>query len=245
MSDSQDIRPQAAITLVALAEDPKIGLSRAASLGVRGIQISAAQPGTRPRDLGESARRDLLASARRQELVLSGIDAWVVRDDLLDPARVGAALEAINESIALAADLGRIPLSIGLPQAEGAQEVVMAIAAEASRRGVSIVDHAVPIVERDGIFQIGIDPPMWFAAGNDPLDGVREAGGRLGSFRLADLTAEGMRTAVGSSESRLDLQACLLTARVAGFEGLWIVDARKWIDPLAGIHRTLRCIQGT
>jgi len=245
MADSQDTRPRASITLAALGEDPKIGLSRAQSLGIPGIQLSAAQPGTRPRDLGESARRDLMATARRHELVLSGVDAWVRRDDLRDPARMGAALEAILEAIVLASDLGRIPVSLGIPEEDDLSEVIDAIAAEAGRRGVGIVEHSVPITQREAPFAVGIDPPMWITAGLDPLDGVREAGSRLGSFRLADLTTEGMRTAVGSPESGIDLHACLLTARVGGFEGFWIVDARKWHNPLAGIRRTLEVIQGT
>ena len=208
------------------------------------MQLSAGQQGTRPGDLGESGRRDLLAAARRHELEFSGVDAWARPEDLADPARVGAALEAILASISLASDLGRIPVSLRLPAPTDTEEVTTAIERAASKSGVRILDHAVPVVERDVPIGVGIDPPMWLAAGQDPLQGVREAGDRLGSFRIADLTAEGMRDAVGGADSKFDLPACLLTARVVGFQGLWTIDARHWNNPLAGIHRSLQLLSG-
>ena len=38
------------------------------------VQLSAAQAGLRPRELDRSARRDLLATLRRRELAVAGID---------------------------------------------------------------------------------------------------------------------------------------------------------------------------
>lgn len=238
----EDIRPRASLTLAALNEAPNIGLEVAASLGCRGVQISAGQPGTRPQDLGGSARRDLIAAARRHELVLSGVDAWARADDLIDPTRVGAALEAIFSAITLASDLGRLSVSLRIPELPPESEVVAAIAEAAARLGVVVLDHGVPIVKREDGINVGIDPPVWLAAGCDPVDGVREAAERLGSVRVADLTPDGVRDAVGGSESKFDLHEYLITARVVGFDGLWVIDARQFNDVEFGIRRTLRLL---
>lgn len=232
------------MTLAAINPDPKIGLEMAASLGCRGVQISAGQPGTRPEDLGASARRDLLAAARRHELVISGVDAWLRPEDLIDPARVGAAMEAVVAAIRLASDLGRLSVSLRLPEEEAAEEVVDAVAQVAVRLGVILHDHGVPIVQRETGIDVGIDPPVWLAAGLDPLQGVHEAGDRLGAVRLADLAPDGTRTAIGGSDSRFDLHAFLVTSRVVGFDGLWVIDARHWKDLNRGVQQTLSLVKG-
>ncbi|MCH2162304.1 MAG: hypothetical protein MK085_10580, partial [Phycisphaerales bacterium] len=245
MLESDDIRAPASITLAALHEDPRAGLQVARELGCRGIHVSAAAAGTRPGDLDDSARRDLMAAARRHELEIVGIDAWARVEDLLDPSRVDAAIAATMAAINLAADMGRVPVSIRLPESGDpvAEEAVKAIAAAGDRLGVPVLDHSAPIVERPVGMQVGIDPPTWYAAGLDPMDGLSEGSGRLGSIRLADLSPEGMRVPPGGSEGRLDLVAFILTARVMGFEGLALIDARNWAGPradlFAAIQRTL------
>ena len=70
----------------------------------------------------------------------------------------------------------------------------------------------------------------------------REAAARLGSVRVADLTPDGTRDAVGGAESRFDLHEYLITARVVGFDGLWVIDARQFNDVEHGIRRTLQLL---
>ena len=88
MSERDDPRPRAAVTLAPLAPEPRTGLLRASQLGVRAVQLSAGQPGTRPRDLDRSGRRDLLVAARRLELELGGIDAWFSPEALRLPLKI-------------------------------------------------------------------------------------------------------------------------------------------------------------
>ena len=251
MLDSEDIRARASVTLSALDDDPRVGLEIAQELGCRGVHISAAAHGTRPRDLDDSGRRDLLAAARRHELTIEGVDAWVRPEDLLEPTRVDAAIAATVSAIELASDMGRVPVSIRLPEAgqPGADEAVAAIAAAGERLGVPVVDHAAPIFSRPDAITVGIDPPTWYAAGLDPMDGLAAGSGRLGSVRIADLSPEGMRGPPGGLEGRLDLVAYILTSRVMGFDGLAVIDVRNWPgtrpELLAGIRRTLAGLAST
>ena len=83
---------------------------------------------------------------------------------------------------------------------------------------------------------IGIDPPAWLVAGLDVLEG---AAAGVGGVRLADLTADGMRIPAGDPDGRIDPAALLAVARTGGFEGLPVIDARRWNDPLGGIRVTM------
>ncbi|MFM9144330.1 MAG: hypothetical protein ACKORL_02915 [Phycisphaerales bacterium] len=73
---------------VAPLGDPASAFAWLSAAGIRGAQLSATQPGMRPRELGESARRDLRATLVRLELVASGIDAWIPTSHFTDPATV-------------------------------------------------------------------------------------------------------------------------------------------------------------
>ena len=83
---------------------------------------------------------------------------------------------------------------------------------------------------------IGIDPPAWLVAGLDVLEGAASG---IRGLRLADLTADGMRIPAGEPEGRIDPAALLAVARTGGFEGLPVIDARRWNDPLGGIRVTM------
>ena len=208
------------------------------------MQLSAAQPGLRPRELDRSARRDLLASLRRRELAVGGIDAWVPPGHLLDPARVDRAVAALAEAIDLAGDLGRCPLSVALPRTEAEAEegmlapVRQALVARADHRGVPVADHALPLPD-DTALGIGIDPAAWLSRDEDPAGAVAALGERLVSLRLCDLLASGMRGPIGDArEGRLDVTAYRVAAGVAGYTRPVVVDARQWADPIDGVLRS-------
>lgn len=242
MTHLADTRPAASVTLSALGADPRIGLERAAELGVRAVQLSAGQAGTRPRDLGRSARRDLIAASKRLELTLSGVDAWLDPEDLGARAHADRAMQAVNDAVGLAADLGRLPVSLRLPSEEKASEELAAIAAMAAKVGVALADHTVPLgMRREGI-GYGIDPAAWIAAREDLIEGITQADRPLVSVRLADLGRDGMRAPIGGEGSRLDVAGLLLTARAGGYDGPWIIDARQWVDVEGGVRRSLEVI---
>ncbi|MDE0889733.1 MAG: hypothetical protein OSA40_09780 [Phycisphaerales bacterium] len=261
MPDSSDPRPRLGITLAPLASDPRMGLQAIRTLGIPGVQISAGQKGTRPGDLGQSGRRDLLVSARRLELEITGVDAWLDPDCLADSARVDDAVSALLGAIRLAEDLGHVPVSTRFP-GEDDEGVIEAVLSAANRVGVGLVDHGVPPrgmpvralearrvsgliipgetdesvraaeppsgTSIDGL-GIGIDPPAWLVAGLDCLDAV---GKGIAALRLADLSRDGMRVPIGDPDGRLDGEVLLVTARTARFDGIPVIDARRWIDPI-------------
>ena len=269
MHDRSDPRPSVAVTLAPLAAEPREGLEIAARLGVRGVQVSAGQQGTRPRDLDRSGRRDLLVATRRRELEIVGVDAWIRAEDLLDRAAVDVAVDRLLEAVGLAGDLGPVPIATRFPS-EGGEEAVRAVLAAAERVGVQVVDHAVPprgrgvrpestepatsgglivpgsveIVETvepapgesfDGL-GFGIDPPAWLVAGLDLLDA---AGNAVDALRLADLTRDGMRIPPGDADGRIDPASLLAIARTGGFDGVPVIDARRWTRPIEGIRATV------
>jgi hypothetical protein len=83
----------------------------------------------------------------------------------------------------------------------------------------------------DGL-AVGIDPPAWLVAGLDVMDA---AGRGVAAVRLADLTADGMRVPPGDPDGRIDAASLLAVARTGGFEGIPLIDARRWNRPLEGI----------
>jgi sugar phosphate isomerase/epimerase len=236
--------------------DVRAALDRLAGMGFRCVQLSATQPGLRPRELDRSARRDLLATLRRKELTLAGIDLWIPPGHLLEPARVDYALDAVQQAIELAADLERCPVSVNLPRAvESAAQtadekeivksnpsttnspsaVIESIAACADRHGVAIADHAQPLQRFSGI-GAGIDPATWLAAGLDPVKELFKLSDRLISARLCDLLTTGLRGPIGDRRhGRLDALAYRATLDTIGYRRPVVIDARQWSDPWNGI----------
>ncbi len=236
---------QLAFTLAPLVSDStsatiKEALDRSRVSGLRWVQIAATMPGLRPRDLDSSARRDLVASLRRRELNLAGLDAWIPAEHFVDAAKSDRAVASMVEIIAMAGELGRVPVSLIMPKSA---EVVDALVAAAERSGIELADHGVDALSRAagaGV-GIGIDPAACLANGGDPAAAVHAAAGALVSARLVDLMRSGMRGPIGSEhELRLDVQAYKIALSVNAYRRPVVIDARQWIDPLRGIEQTVR-----
>jgi sugar phosphate isomerase/epimerase len=231
-----------AATLESLPGAPRAVYARLHAAGWQGVQISAAAPGFRPRELGTSARRDLLATLRRRELVVSGVDAWIPEAHLRDVAHIDRAVDALRGAVGLAADLGRVPLSVRFPALDdaapdGLAAALSEIEADAGRRGVPLADHALP--PGAGSRGIGIDPAAWLAAGEDPVIAVAQYGERVVSCRLVDLLATGQRGPIGRGpDHRLDVDGYRLALQLSPRAQPVIVDARQWPDPWGGLEAT-------
>jgi sugar phosphate isomerase/epimerase len=222
------------VTLGPLGPVPE-ALERAAQWGLAGVQFDAADPALRPRDLGESARRDLAATLRRRGLVASGIDCFVPVDRFKDPARVDRAVEAVLGCLVLSESLGRVPVCMHLPKT-GAEQVRASLCAEAVRRGVPLADFT----RGSGAAAVGVDPAATIAAGQDPVTEVHQAAGRVAAARVVDLLASGMRGPIGEpSGSRLDALAWRLALEMSGFTGLPVIDVRQWAQVREGVHATM------
>jgi len=246
--------PTAAITLplaptlsplLAASDDPadiRAALARVSSLRFRHLQLSATQAGLRPRDLDRSARRDLLATLRRHELELSGLDCWIPASHFNDPNHQNRAVDAVRAAIELAADLGRVPISVALP-ADIADQPLPTwrsdLAAHAGRFGIAVADHAVPPSARDGgggAAEIGIDPAALLSHSLDPAAMVHQNANRLAAARLSDLDQTGLRCPLGANaDGRLDVLAYRVALTLAEFNRPVILDARQWIDPWKGL----------
>ncbi len=259
-----DTRPNLAATIAPLAAgDEALGVREAlawiSSLGYRGAQLNAADPATRPRDLGPSARRDLAATFARQELRCAGIDLFVPPAHFLDPTHQSRALDAVLAAIGLAADLGRAPVTAPLPDepASGGTDartsgIRQAIAAEAERVGVTVL-LAAPVPPGPGAsspapiappFRAFLDCAAVLAAQGSPEGEIARLGSALGAVRVVDLLRSGLRGPIlEPRESRLDAlavrMACEIAPAARDGRPIAIVDARQWTDPRGGIERSI------
>jgi len=203
----------------------------AASAGYRAIQLDAAMPGMRPRELDRSARRDLAALLRRHELTCSGLDLWIPASHFTSAAHVDRALDACSEALTLSADLasllgtnaGVISMILANPLPE---EIEGAIRAACDRAGARLADHAWPPAPRTpGQIGVGLDPAIVHSEGEDATDAIHQHADVTLSARLSDL-AGGVRTLPGSPEGRLDLLEYAMALSASGYERPVVADLR-------------------
>ncbi len=227
--------PLLAPTLAAFGDKPRAVLDRLSALAFRGVQLSALQPGMRPRELDRSGRRDLLGRLRHLEIAPAGLDLWIPEAHYRDSARIDRVVGAIQAAVELAADLGRVSLSLLLPRRDEAQDpiepVLAAVIEKSLRWGVPLADCEVPPSDRADV-GVGIDPVIWLRSGRDPVDAVAAHAERVQSVRLGDLTASGDRIPVGDvDQGRLDLGAYRRALRMCGYNAPVVVDVGRAGDP--------------
>lgn len=235
------------------ADNPTRGLiDLAAARGFRGVQLSAAAPGVRPRDLDRSGRRDLAAALKRRGLALAGVDLWIPREHLLDAATADRALGAVGEAIDLAAELaglmglsGRtggsvIALSVALP-VELSEAARTELGRRAELTGVALADHTPATVEgAPEPRTVGVDPAAMLALKRDPSAEVSRLGRRLAAARLSDLSDLGMRIAPGERGGRLDLLAYGVALATAGYSTPVPIDLRGVAEQPAALEACVK-----
>ena len=237
------IHPQLPLapTLGPLTEEPRAALEQLADMGFRYVQLSATQRGLRPRELGRSARRDLLVRLRRLQMRISGLDLWIPAEHFLDPAHVDRAVDAVGATLQLASDLERCPVSLELPHPDddaALESVIDAISQQALRVGVHVANHSGPNTALDH-FGIGIDPAAQLSRNEDPAEAVTSSADRLVSARLCDLLTSGMRGPIGEAQgARLDVLSYRVALSVCGYDRPVVVDARQWTQPWPGLAQT-------
>lgn len=266
--DSTIAQSGLSVTVAPFGAEVRRSIELLAPLGFRFMQLSAAQPGIRPRDLDRGARRDLRAFLARRGTSCSGVDLWIPAAHFLDPARADAAVQAVCDSIELAADLATDDraraLSTGLPA--DLPDMRVEIQRRAERCGVTIVDFTIarPPASAAGTdvdegavvggavagascasvvewTRTGIDPAALLAQGRDPIDEVIASTGRIGAARLASPSPTGGRGPVvgGTGGDRFNLTAYRAALTVSGPEAPVTVDARGWTgDLVEGVRAT-------
>ncbi|MEY2716332.1 MAG: hypothetical protein RIT24_2675 [Planctomycetota bacterium] len=242
-----DPRPALAATISPLVSsrtcvDTRAALEWLGAAGYRGVQLSATDPETRPRELSMSARRDLAATMTRLELTCSGIDLFIPPAHFADATHMGRAFEAAEAAIEFAGMLGRVPVTMPLAPKDSC-DFLSAMTAVASRHGVDLL---LPIVEASELEMLSppcaasIDCAAVLAAGGDPSALVFRAQARLGGLRLVDLGRTGLRAPIlEPRESRLDALALRIALDTVVFARSPVVDARQWTDPAQGLGAVL------
>jgi len=208
-----------------IAGDPREALDFVARAGFRYVQLSAAVPAMRPRELDRSARRDLLARLRRIELTPAGLDLWIPEEHLLDAAQMDRAVAAMVDAVELAADLGRIPLSIRLPEKTEPRHVAH-LAQRAETCSVPLAQHgpAFPELPR------GIDPAESILAGLDPaLEAARAP--LLAAARFSDADRVGGAGRVTPGSGKLDILEYQVALLSRGFARPVTLDLRALPQP--------------
>lgn len=247
-----DLGPTLAATLAPLI--PRCGGSvqraaeTAARAGLRAVQLSAAQKDMRPRDLDRRARREVLAMLSRSGLMLAGLDLMIPHKDYLQSATQDRAVGSVLGAIDLAAELGRVPLSLSLPVEKLPQDVTDALLTAADGHGVTLAVHAehdldalekwlathdLPVV------RIGLDPATLLALDHDPAAVAVRFAAKLAVARLDDhattsTASAGGRVPVG--EGDLELLPYRGALAVATKLRSVVVELRDLPDPVAGMR---------
>lgn len=251
---STGLVPQLSIALcgVALPGDLGVRFAWAREIGYPAVQLNAAEPGARPRELGRSARRDIAASARRAEVEISGVDLWIPAEHFVDEARSDRAIGTACEALAFAAEVvplasgGRRPVvSLTLPAGDETNRELVdaaarAIGEHAQRVGAVVADSQWPPDARSvgEPIGVGIDPAAVIAEGvTSAAKAASRMGQRLAGARLTDLSSAGMRVEPGGSRGRLDVMTYLVALATAGYDGSVVVDLRGVADARGAASR--------
>jgi hypothetical protein len=244
--------PPLAATIEPLGADPRESISAAASMGYRAVQLSATQPGMRPRELDAGDRRGLRSALSRIGVACGGVDLWIPPAHFADPAHIDRAMAALDGACGLAADLGRCVVCVCLPIGMPA-ESWQAVAVAADRHGVRIADFTVRLGSEADALEVpqelvgtGVDPAALIAAGTEPALHAAMLGRRVAAARIVDLLSSGMRGPPGEpAGARLDLAALAAALALGGASPPCCADARQWADPRAGLACTLARWTGT
>jgi len=212
-------------------------------LGFQHVQLDATLPGTRPRELSDRARKDLVAMLMRQEVMLAGFDFFIPQRHFHESKHVDRAMAAATSAIALAADCGRVPLSIALPVSKMTDDARKALVDCADGHGVALAIHAE--TDADALAEwrqtndihalgAGLDAAVLLSLGRDVAAAIAEAAPMLHAARLSDLTsadASGQRCAVGEGE--LDVVGTRIALDLATHRaGPVVFDLRNLSHPL-------------
>ncbi len=228
-------------------------LDRLARQGFPAVQLDATLRGIRPRELDRQARRELQAIARRRNLRISGLDLFIPRRHYIEADHMDRAMSATHAAIELAADLGKVPISLSLPTKRLAPELAEAIVEAADGHGVRVAVHDEDQLDALEQWVKAIDQPMLGAAldpaalltrGYDPAEVAGRFGERLAVARLSDVErglsgddleqgarGESVRCRLGRGE--LDLMRWRVMVDLASRRtGPVVLDLRGLTDPM-------------
>jgi len=218
---------------------PREGLKSIASTGeFRFVQLSAALPEMRPRDLDRSARRDLKARLKRMELIPSGFDLWIPPEHFCDPAHCERAVSAVLGALELSAEIGGGPVSTEFPESIDLS-ILQAIRDRADACGVRIADFSGYQVGEesgdDGLMGRGVDPARELSADRNPAETVLQLKG-LVSARFSDADRAGR---VVPGMGRLDISEYQIALTTVRYEPPVVLDLRSLPAPMGAMVQSM------
>lgn len=243
LTHGSDLRLAPAIKPFVTASDGTIrgAIKRVQQGKFEAVQLDATLPGIRPRDLSKRARHDLSSLLRRSDIELAGLDLFLPRKHFIESENVDRATSACLAAITLAADLGRVPVSIGLPLADMTENVTAALAEAADGHGLMLAVHHESNLEALsdwlntidlGVVKAGFDPAALLAKEGDAIAAAQKLGKHIGVARLSDITDGAVRCPVGEGE--LDVLTYRLTLDLATARtGPVVLDLRGIDNPFA------------
>lgn len=213
--------------------EPRAAIEWVAQNGFRCVQLDAAMPGLRPRELDRSARRGVVSLLQRLELSLSGLDLWIPAEHFSRPDTQQRAIDAVESAIALAADCRRagamLTVSVNLP--DPAAPWRAHLAGVASRHGVPLAnfssldtDTADPTA-----IGLGLDPAHVLEQNAELSASIARASQALLAARLSDWNGS-RRVPIG--RGKLDLMAYGASLSAAAFSRPVVLDVRDLQEPL-------------
>lgn len=221
--------------------EPRELIGQVSGWGGRAIVLDATAKGLRPRELDRTARRDLGATLRRNELHFAGIDFFLPPEHLVNAALVDRAMSAITQAMELTAELASLTSGHALVRtclhANSNDEILESLGRASERSGVVLADHRWPPgAGTPAQVGIGIDPALVLAAGSEPGAELLKLPGPVVAARLSDWSGV---TRVGVGDGRLDQNAYLVSLMAKGYHGELVLDLRGVADQERAARRVL------
>ena len=247
ITQSSDLSLAPTLAPIVRASSNKVAtaLTNLANLGFHSVQLDATIDGIRPRQLSTRARKDLLALMNRHAITPAGIDAFVPRDHLTDPAQQDRAVSAIHQAITLAADLGRIPVSLALHPTETPSDILCSILQTADATSVPLALHAEDLLpdltsllttQNLPFLGLALDPAAAIAYNHSPLDILNQHAKLIKIVRLSDAAHRQQgptRLPISAPDSSLDLTTFRISADLLPHRlGPIVLDLRQLPNPL-------------
>lgn len=213
----------------------------AAHAGIPALHLDATLPGIRPRELDRSARRDLVAIAKRHNLSFTGCDLFIPPTHFTSPQHQQRAADAVRQAIVFAAELRTLGATAAVvcietaePAAKPTEPTVNAaslltdLVSHARDHGVTLCD----CTSDTSLLARGLDIAAILARNEDPAAAILTH--KPACLRLADWNG---RARVAFGEGRADATAISATVSVAAPAALGIFDFRGVRLPDAGSFR--------
>ena len=228
-----------------------MGLRVAARLGFRAVTLSAAQTGTRPRELDRSERRGLMAELKRLELHCDSIDLFIPPEHFTSSDTMERAIHAVQDALDLGSDLGASVLFVRLPHESlenppsgghsgpdgpGELESSPTRRHRPRRHGrlTALEEGARRFRSASGSTRLPGSPMAVIR-----LEGLILHGGLVGGVRLVGLDETGSRVSP-CLPARIDIHAWRQAFDINAHGASLVIDARGWREPVEGVGEALQ-----